>query len=208
MKLQAYILNGKPLSDYSSWSSSDVFGQPFIISDDILENYTDVSSIINWFNYGDRLKDFNFIRDRIKYFVDIIGFNNLNLEEKIISAQYFLVSKNDRDTVLSEEEQKMYWNTLVESSQKSRFNRWEHAKTYISYKLTPINSSDLARSTSQLCADYINYNIITKTKDGISGLFDYLKGEGDYINNGYPSKNYWTQQDQNSIMDILENGNY
>jgi hypothetical protein len=45
-------------------------------------------------------------------------------------------------------------------------------------------------------------------KDGISGLFDYLKGEGDYTANGYPSKSYWTQLDQDKIMDILENGNY
>lgn len=208
MKLQAYILNGTPLSNYSSWSSSDIIGPPFIVSDDLIENYTDVSSILNWFNYGDKLKDFNYVRDRVKYFVDTIGFNNLSLEEKIISSQYFLVSKVDRDTVLSEEDQKIYWNVLVENSQKSRFNRWEHAKTYISYKLSPINSSDLAKSTSVLCNDYINFNIITKTKDGISGLFDYLKGEGDYITNGYPSKSYWTQQDQDALMNILENGNY
>ena len=37
-----------------------------------------------WPELLSELKDFNFIRDRIKYFVDIIGFNNLNLEEKII----------------------------------------------------------------------------------------------------------------------------
>jgi hypothetical protein len=81
-------------------------------------------------------------------------------------------------------------------------------KKYISYKLSPANSSDLTKSTSELCSDYINYNIITKVKDGISGLFDYLKGGGDYITNGYPNKSYWTQSDQNRIMDILENGNY
>jgi len=134
MKLQAYILNGKPLTEYSSWSSGDVNGIEFIVDNIIQTNYQDVSSITNWDNYGSRL--------------------------------------------------------------------------YISYKLSPINSSDLAKSTSELCNDYINYNIITKVKDGISGLFDYLRGEGDYINNGYPSKSYWLQQDQNKLMDILENGNY
>ena len=71
-----------------------------------------------------------------------------------------------------------------------------------------MDSSDLAKSTSELCNDYINYNIITLSKDGISGLFDYLKGEGDYVNSGYPSKPYWTQENQNKIIDILENGNY
>jgi hypothetical protein len=208
MKLQAYILNGKPLTEYYSWSSGDVNGIEFIVDNITQTNYQDVSSITNWDNYGSRLEDFNFIRDRIKDLTDLIGFNNLTLEEKIISAKYFVVGKVDRDTVLTEEEQYNYWGVLVTESQQSRFNRWENAKQYISYKLSPINSSDLAKSTSELCNDYINYNIITKVKDGISGLFDYLRGEGDYINNGYPSKSYWSQQDQNKLMDILENGNY
>jgi hypothetical protein len=208
MKLQAYLLKGKPLTEYVSWSQGEVNGPPFIISNIIEINYQDVSSIINWDNYGYKLKDFNFVRDRIKELTDFIGFNNLSTEEKIISSKYFVVGKSDRDTVLTEEEQYNYWCTLVTESQQSRFNRWEESKKYISYKLTPINSSDLAKSTSELCNDYINYNIITKVKDVISGLFDYLKGEGDYITNGYPSKSYWTQQDQDMIMDILENGEY
>jgi hypothetical protein len=208
MKLQSYILNGIPLSDYSGWASSEVFGPPFLVSDIIKDGYMDVSSITNWDLFGDRLKDFIYVRDKIKSFVDSIGFNNLSLEEKIISAKYFVVGKTDRDSVLSEEEQYQFWDVLVTESQKSRFIRWEHAKKYISYVLSPINSSDLAKSTSVLCNDYINYNIITKVKDGISGLFDYLKGEGDYISNGYPSKSYWSRENQDQLMDILENGNY
>ena len=208
MKLYSYILNGKPLTDYVSWSYGDVYGPAFLIDDTTPSGYSDVSSIINWDNYGHRLKDYNFVRDRIKELTDSIGFNNLTLDEKIISAKYFVVGKTDRDEVLTEEEQYGYWDILITESQNSRFNRWGHAKKYISYKLSPINSSDLAKSTSELCNDYINYNIITKVKDGISGLFDYLTGQGDYTANGYPSKSYWTQQDQDSLMDILENGNY
>jgi len=208
MKLQAYILNGKPLTDYPGWSSSEVFGPPFIVNEVINPIYQDVSSIVNWDGFGEKIKDYNYVRDRIKYFVDTIGFQNLSYDEKYISAKYFLVDKQDRDTVLTEEEQYNYWSVLITKSQHSRFNRWEGAKKYISYKLSPINSSDLAKSTSELCNDYINYNIITKVKDGISGLFDYLTGEGDYTINGYPSKTYWTQQDEDNLMDILQNGNY
>jgi hypothetical protein len=208
MKLYAYILNGKPLTDYVSWSYGDVYGPAFLIDDTTPSGYSDISTIINWDNHGHMLKDYNYVRDRIKELTDSIGFSNLTLEEKIISSKYFVVGKSDRDSVISESDQKDYWDILITESQNSRFNRWEHAKKYISYKLTPINSSDLAKSTSELCNDYINYNIITKVKDGISGLFDYLKGEGDYTINGYPSKSYWTQQDQDSLMDILQNGNY
>ena len=208
MKLQAYILNGKPLTEYPSWSSGDVNGKEFIVNDIIQTNYQDVTSITNWDSYGLKLKDFNYVRERIKELTISIGFNNLTLDEKIISAKYFIVDKPDRDTVLNEIEQYDYWSILITQSQMARFIRWEHAKKYISYKLTPINSSDLAKSTSELCNDYINYNIITLVKDGISGLFDYLRGEGDYVLNGYPSKSYWTQVDSNALMNILENGNY
>jgi len=208
MKLQAYLLNNVPLSEYGSWSSSEISGPPFIVGETISSNYSDISSILNWSKYGTSLKDYSYVRERIKELTYSIGFNNLTTEEKIISSKYFVVGKSDRDTVLTDEEQYNYWGILVTESQRSRFNRWEESKKYISYKLTPVNSSDLAKSTSELCNDYINYNIITKVKDDISGLFDYLKGEGDYKTNGYPSKPYWDQKDQYIIMDILENGNY
>ena len=207
--LISYKINNTTLDKLSNWSYSELNGNiPFLVSTFILDNYEDISSIFNWDVYGLKLKDFNYVRDRINELPISIGFNNLTIEEKIISAKYFVVGKTERDSVLNEEEQYEYWSVLITESQNSRFNRWEHAKKYISYKLSPINSSDLAKSTSDLCNDYINYNIITKTKDGISGLFDYLKGEGDYVGLGYPSKSYWTQQDQDNLMDILENGNY
>ena len=150
MKLQAYILNGKPLTEYPSWSSGDVNGKEFIVNDIIQTNYQDVTSITNWDSYGLKLKDFNYVRERIKELTISIGFNNLTLDEKIISAKYFIVDKPDRDTVLNEIEQYDYWSILITQSQMARFIRWEHAKKYISYKLTPINSSDLAKSTFSL----------------------------------------------------------
>jgi hypothetical protein len=210
MKLQAYILNGKTINvDIFNWSLNQLNGNnPWIISEVLQNDYADITSIENWNIIGFNLKDYNYVRNQINLILNQIGFNNLTLNEKKIVSQYFLVDKQDRDIVLTEEEQIIYWNDLVTNSQDCRFKRWEAAKKYISYNLTPIDSSDLAKSTSILCNDYINYNIITKTKDGVSGLFDYLKGEEDYTTNGYPSKTYWTQENQDKIMDILENGNY
>jgi hypothetical protein len=210
MKLQAYILNGKVINvDVFNWSLDQLNGnQPWIISENIQNGYSDITSITNWDSIGFDLKDYDYVRTRIKEIVTQIGFNNLPLNEKIISAKYFLVDKTERDSVLTEDEQIFYWDNLIVNSQDSRFKRWESAKKYISYKLSPVNSSDLAISTSSLCTNFINYNIVTKTKDGVSGLFDYLKGEGDYISNGYPSKSYWTQMDQNKIMGVLEKGDY
>jgi hypothetical protein len=210
MKLQAYILNGKIINvEIFNWSLDQLNGnKPWIVSETLQNGYADISSIESWNAIGFNVKDYLYVRNQVNLLLQQIGFNNLSLNEKIIVSQYFLVSKSDRDTVMSEEEQVNYWNILIENSQDCRFKRWETAKKYISYKLLPVDSSDLAKSTSELCTDYINYNIITKIKDGISGLFDYLKGEGDYVSNGYPIKSYWSQQDQDKLMDILENGNY
>lgn len=210
MKLQAYILNGKVLNvDIFNWTLGQLNGNsPWIVDDTLQNGYSDITNITNWTSIGFDLKDYDYVRSRIREITQSTGFSGLTQDEKIIVAKYFIVDKTDRDTVLSEDEQIFYWDNLVVNSQECRFKRWEGAKKYISYKLTPVNSSDLAKSTSILCSDYINYNIITLAKDGISGLFDYLKGEGSYTTNGYPSKSYWTQEDQDRIMDILENGNY
>jgi len=209
MKLQTYTINQVPLTQIPNWSITELNGNPpFIVEELLKPNYFELTGITDWNTYGVGVRDYNFIREQIKNIVINVGFSNFSLVEKKLASYYFVVDKTDRDSVDTESEQKINWGYLVSLSQDSRFKRWEAAKTYVSYKLTPSDSSDLGKSTSELCNDYINYNIITKVKDGISGLFDYLKGEGDYVGGGYPSKSYWTKIDQDRIMDILENGNY
>jgi len=191
------------------YSDNEVVNPTYIFSLVIDNNlYDDITSNLNWSNIGSGYYDYNFVRTQISLYTNSNEWSGLTQDDKIIASKYFVVDKIKRDEVLTEEEQMINWGILVNSSQRSRYDRWEAAKTYISYKLSPVNSSDLGKTTSQLCNDYINYNIITLIKDGVSGLFDYLKGEGDFISNGYPSKSYWSQTDQDKIMDILENGNY
>jgi hypothetical protein len=211
MRLLGYKINGDIVGkDILTWSENELNGnQPFVINEIIIDGYGDISSISNWYGIGVNLnKDSQYIREQINDMLLNIGFSNLDIDDKKIVSKLFLVSKLERNSVLTEEEQIQSWDELIVNSQNSRFKRWEAAKKYISYKLSEINSSDLALSTSKLCTDYINYNIITKSKDGVSGLFDYLRGEGDYEDNGYPSKTYWSQTDENVLMEILNKGNY
>lgn len=190
-------------------SEGEVVNPMYVFSQSIDYNlYNDITSLKSWSEIGSAYYDYNFCRSQIALLSSTIGWTGLTADEKIIAAKYFVVDKTKRDEVLTENQQVEFWSLLVTNSQDSRYKRWESAKQYISYKLSPLDASDLGKSTSELCSDYINYNIITKTKDGISGLFDYLKGEGDYVGSGYPTKSYWTQVDQDKIMDVLENGNY
>lgn len=170
--------------------------------------YNDITSNYNWMNVGSIDHDYLFCRNQVLLLTNELGWDNLSIIDKRVAAEVFIVDKTKRDQVLTENDQKIYWGILVTNSQNTRFKRWEEAKKYISYVLSPVDASDLGKSTSELCNDYINYNIITKVKDGISGLFDYLKGEGDFVGSGFPSKSYWAQTLQDNLLDILENGNY
>lgn len=208
MKLLAYKINGQTINiDVFNWSMNQLNGnQPWIVSDTTPADYADISSITSWYAIGFGIKDYLYVRERIREFYTQIGFSNLSDQEKIIVCQLFIATKAERDTIFAEEYQKEYWNMLVEQSQQCRFDRWESAKKYISYKLSPTNSSDLANDTSMLCNNYINYNITDVATSGIVGLFDYLQGIGSYAATGYPSKSYWTQLDQDNIMSILHTG--
>lgn len=191
------------------YSEGEIVNPLYVFSTSIDdESYYDITSNKNWMMIGSNYYDYNFVRSQISLYTNSNEWSGLTQDEKIIASKYFVVDKSKRDEVLTEDEQVDSWGIIIRLSQKSRYERWEEAKTYISYNLDTVNSSDLGKSTSLLCNDYINYNIITLVKDGVSGLFDYLKGEGEYVGSGYPSKSYWTQVDQDKIMDILENGNY
>lgn len=210
MKLTSYLINGQPVgSIVRPWLESDLNGNiPFKCEDYVSDGYSDISSVYNWYSFGDLTgRDYNFIRNEIMSITNIIGFSNLNDEEKIISASLFVVNKTDRDSVLSDYDQKKYWNILVQNSLDCREKRWSLAKSYISYNILSKDSSDLGSSTSILCNSYINYNITDDITCGTPGLYDFLEGTSIYANNGYPNKSYWNQQDQDKIMNILKFGN-
>lgn len=208
MLLQAYKINGQIINiDKFNWSKEQLNGNlPWIVNDTLQENYADISSISAWYEIGFGICDYLYTRDQIRSIYNTIGFNNLTPLEKKITGQLFIASKSERDTIFTEEIQKEYWDIVVEQSQQCRLTRWEHAKKYISYKLPIIDSCDLANDTNILCNNYINYNITNIITDGVNGLFDYLQGTNNYITNGYPSKTYWSQLDQDTIMSILQNG--
>ena len=206
--LLAYLLNGKRLNvDIFNWSYSDLNGnKPWIIADEIVEGYADVSTISNWDSIGRDLKDYYFVRREIKNLYDFLGNDGIGEEDAKILCQLFILPKEKRDIFYTEDEQRIMWNNFVNSSMLCRNDRWESAKNYTSYYLDPISSSDLAFDTQSLCENYIKYNIIEESVNNKTGLMDYLKGTSIYTNSGFPSKSYWSQELQDAIINILENG--
>jgi hypothetical protein len=106
--IHAYNIPGRGTvyTEVDSWSGSEISGEPFIINNETsINGYTNITSIKNWEFFKDRIID---IKQQIKYLFDETTWENLNLEEKKIVAKLFLVEKELRDLVLTEEEQQEY----------------------------------------------------------------------------------------------------
>jgi hypothetical protein len=182
----------------------------YIFSETLDTNvYNDITSISSWMNYGRINYDYTFCRVQGKLFVDQEGWSGLTQEDKFSAASNFIVDKTYRDEVLTEEQQKSFWDILVDSSYNSRLNRWKSAKSYMSYYLTLTESADIAVSTKTLSEDFVTYNIQSLTTDGVNGLFDWITSTNNYSSgNGFNGKPYWSQTHQDNLMKILKDGIY
>ncbi len=182
----------------------------YIFSETLDTNvYNDITSVSSWMNYGRINYDYTFCRVQGKLFVDQEGWSGLTQEDKFSAASNFIVDKTYRDEVLTEEQQKSFWDILVDSSYNSRLNRWKSAKSYMSYYLTLTESADIAVSTKTLSEDFVTYNIQSLTTDGVNGLFDWITSTNNYSSgNGFNGKPYWSQTHQDNLMKILKDGIY
>lgn len=98
MKLCAYTINGNKIGiDILSWTSNDINNSdPFLIlndSDTVPNNYVDITSIENWYNFSpdDKVGAMQIIDSSIS-----IGYNNLSSAEKTIVDElsyYYLIYK-------------------------------------------------------------------------------------------------------------------
>ena len=173
------------------------------------EDYNDITSIENIMKLctGD-------FRKKVWYcgnYLSEIGFENLNDNEKRLACELFLVEKSIIQQYLTSDEIASYWRSFNDEFKSSRIARWKEAFNVVALSIPDAYGIDLAFSVDALSLNknYIEYNIATKASNGvISGLFDYLEGKFDFVDNGFPSKPYWTQDLQDKLMDILKHGNY
>lgn len=169
-------------------------------------DYVDVSDVYMWFeaqNYADM--DYTFCRNgAIGYIMNNGGFSACTDEHKLLLVQNFCVDKATRDSIISETEQEFYWELFVYNSEQSRKRRWEIGKSFISYRLPQADSSDLGESTDVLTSKYLRYDIKSLASDGKDGLYDWIKGEGNFTSTGFPSKSYYTEELRDGLIDRLE----
>lgn len=169
------------------------------------EDYFDITNVYHWFNLQTELnKDYLYCRaGAIEYLNSVGGFSGLTQLDKENVAKNFCVSKSDRDTIYTEEEQEFFWGEFVKKSKEARALRWENAKIFASYRLSILDSSDLAVDTLELNQKYVEYGIETFSEDGKDGLYDWLRSEGNYVSSGFLQKTYYTESLKNGIINKL-----
>ncbi len=177
---------------------------------EILDNdYLDISSVVYWFEVGsDAGVDYLYQRDGAIGFISASGgFNSLSTDDKSAAASNFCVSKDDRDTIYTDAEQENFWSDFVDNSQEARRIRWNKSKSFISYRLAPSQSDEVANDTLTLNEKYVYYGIESYALNVIEGLFDYIQGTSTYSESGFPSKSYYTASLETGVMNYL-NGTY
>ena len=183
--------------------ASDTYVDPLYVVSETLDEaeYIDITSNLAWMTIGLSFYDYLACRKQVMYRTAVIGFGNLSLEEQKVASQYFAVSKENRDLVHTEAEQMAYWNIFVVNSKNIREERWVKAKGYISYLLSPADSTDMALNTETLSKNFVEYGIESLAIDGVSGIYDWLTDV-------FPTKAYYNETYKNNVLSILQTGTY
>jgi len=188
-------------------ADTDMDSKPTIQIKETLDvGYGDITSVETWMTVGVSHYDYLFCREQSKLYLGTNPWSGLTSNNKLMSVRHYLVGQNERDEILTTDEQFKQWGTFVSQSKLNRVKRWSLAKNYASFVLTPIDSLDLAKTTDKLSADYKEYGIESNVVDGLDGLVDWFQGTSSYVGVGLPNKGYHTQVIEDKMVSIITNG--
>jgi hypothetical protein len=101
------------LGKYYGAGSLDEYDK-YQIKEELDDDYSDISCVQVWLEVGESLGlDYLKRRERAKEYVSTVKFETLSDYEKKLACQEYLVSKIDRDTIYTEEEQYEYWKNFI-----------------------------------------------------------------------------------------------
>jgi len=108
MKLHAYNIGTQSANELSIYDTSLLNGNaPFISSTySTVTDYSDISTIENWNDYGERIGMRHFdVRGEVEALYLGTTWSALTTREKEIVSEFFIVDKDKRDEVLTQDEQ-------------------------------------------------------------------------------------------------------
>lgn len=233
MKLLAYNISGTPVNQLISYLGEQLNGNlPYIVSDNNVSGYTDISTIENWHNIGQSLigqfqnfRDWKCLRSRIKDIAaEICGptytnFNLLNTREKYLVCRYIpnLINVMDFITTITSQEERAEISTEFDlKSSQSREMRFQAARIFTFGNLSVVDCMNLINDISEKLTLSYFMGIESKELDGFDGFFDYIESKAGtiYENNGLLQKNITPisgitlQQFSQGLLSIMRDGRY
>lgn len=203
--------------------TSFVFNQPYVMwsyrYDGVTFEHIDsfpVKKIED--TWRDEYSDYKAARAAMIASVASIGFSNLSLRDKKIASKWFAVTKADRDTVHTLEEQIAYGKDFHLSSVKARRARLTAVKMEIYNRLTysQVNDIMVASNFEVTGTNYVELGREGTEEGNAEGLFDYIEARlgtlweltGLKVQAYIPLGMANCTELSTRLMDILKNGNY
>lgn len=220
MLLTAYVIDEQKVgTELFSWSSAALNGnKPFKAESSVSEGYEDISSIINWSKFGlDTGRDFKFVRKEIQILAASIGFNNMNLEEKTICADWFSVVQADALTIYTIDELIEKGKEFSRLTTESRQTRFLACISEVYNRLSKAQANAIVDKITSDCLDYkyIKFGQESLANGDNVGIYDYVNSTAStpYEATGLSVQSYvpvgiTLPQLIARLMDILANGNY
>ncbi len=197
--------------DILNWTSIQESGYPqFKFSETVPNGYvlydsiSDIYSIMNCSTCKTMLYDgkeytncdYKFIRNQIKIRYNTTGFANLNLDEKIIVSKLCIATVEERNMVLTTEQQVDLGQLFNQSATESRMLRASKAIQEMQQRLKRADALQIVTDVTdgkQLFNNYINFGLEgTLEEDYGSYLFDYILSRpgSDYETTGVRKYNF------------------
>lgn len=229
MLLCAYVVNGTPVNEMTSFSATDLSGNdPYKISVTVPAGYQDVSSIEFWwymYNHQNGVyftRDYKFIRNEIIILAYTTGWVNLSTAEKELVASIFAVGKTERDEIYTIEEQIQLGMEHHHNSTRARNSRLELVRLNIFNRIGKTDQDDISEESQDLLIHYIEEGREGTVEGDVEGLFDYIDGDsrtgttwdGTGAGTGLRNKTYTIEGYTNCsdfadyILEVLKNGIY
>lgn len=191
MILSAYLINGEPVGTVVTYyEPSQLNGNPpFKVEQTLSQGYADISSITNWDRFkGATGKDIKFIKRQINLLRESVGYNNLSLEEKILSNKYFASGVEYINAEVSAQEQsEFFYNFYKPLSDDARKDR-DLAVSALMVKwlytgqLSLESTDSLIKSSKNLRTDYIRDGVEgIGYGDDSDGLINFCENSSNYV---------------------------
>lgn len=207
-KLLAYTVKSGTLGiDVKEWDSKVLNGYSAFLyidgEDTIPIGYNDISSIVNWSEFGENTKlDYLAVQREIRGIVGSSIWDELLIEEKDLAIDWYAITNYEEvimylmiEKEMTESQARMlilkrwyeHHNKMVESCRE----RWNAVKYNVGAFLRTVDAEHLFLIASPLIYSFTETVIFGKNYgDYTDGLMDFIESTNGYFENGLREQNY------------------